>query len=100
MAGFCYQFLKSEQSTVMMFTEASRMRTTIELSKSVYQQSERIARMKGFSVEQLIVQALERELAVEPVASPNSRRVSLPLIPSKHPGSLDPSDFDFDDLLA
>lgn len=84
----------------MIFTEAFRMRTTIELSKSVYQQSERIARMKGFSVEQLIVQALERELAVGPVVSPSSRRVSLPLIPSKHPGTLDLGDFDFDDLLA
>jgi hypothetical protein len=83
----------------MKLKEASRMRTAIEISESVFQQSQHIARNKGFSVEQLIVRALERELADAPVASPNSKQVSLPLIASKHPGSLDLANFDFDDLL-
>jgi hypothetical protein len=76
------------------------MRTTIELPQSIYQLSEQMARKKGFSVEQLIVSALERELAVEPAASHSPKRMSLPLIPSKSPGSLNLADFDFDDLLA
>jgi hypothetical protein len=76
------------------------MRTTIELPESVYLRSEQIARKNGFSVEQLIVRALERELAVESAASQSTKRVNLPLIPSKSPGSLNLADFNFDDLLA
>jgi len=76
------------------------MRTTIELPESIYQQSEQIARRKGFSVEQLIVHALEKELAIEPSASQGSKQVNLPLVPSKSPGSLNLDDFNFDDLLA
>ena len=76
------------------------MRTTVKLPESVYQQSEELARKRGFSVEQLIVRVLERELAQEPAASPSPKRVTLPLITSKHPGSLDLANFDFDDLLT
>jgi predicted DNA-binding ribbon-helix-helix protein len=76
------------------------MRTTIDLPESVYQRSEQLARRRGFSVEQLIVRVLERELAHEPAAPSSSKKVSLPLISSKHPGSLDLANFDFDDLLS
>lgn len=76
------------------------MRTTIELPESVYRQSAEVARQRGFSVEELIVEVLERELAHESAARPDSRAVRLPLIASKRPGSLDLSDFDFDDLLT
>ena len=76
------------------------MRTTIELPESVYQRSEQLARRRGFSVEQFIVRVLERELAHEPIASSSSKKVSLPLIRSKRPGSLDLANFDFDDLLS
>jgi len=30
----------------------------------------------------------------------HSKRVTLPLVPSKEPGTLDLKDFNFDDLLA
>jgi hypothetical protein len=76
------------------------MRTTIELPESVYQRSEQLARRRGFSVEQFIVRVLERELAHEPAASSPTKKVSLPLISSKRPGSLDLANFDFDDLLS
>jgi hypothetical protein len=76
------------------------MRTTIELPESVYQRSEQLARRRGFSVEQFIVRVLERELAHEPAASSPAKKVSLPLISSKRPGSLDLANFDFDDLLS
>lgn len=76
------------------------MRTTIELPESVYRQSEQAARQKGFSVEQFIVRVLERELANGSAAAQGSKRVNLPLIASRHPGSLDPGNFDFDDLLV
>jgi hypothetical protein len=76
------------------------VRTVINLPESVYRLSQQIARKQGFSVEELIVRALERELAVEPAAPQNPKPLRLPLIASKRPGSLDLADFDFDDLLA
>jgi hypothetical protein len=76
------------------------MRTTVKLPESVYRQSEQAARQSGFSVEQFIVRMLERELAQGSASASNSKRVSLPLIVSKHPGTLDLANFDLDDLLA
>ncbi len=76
------------------------MRTTIELPESVYRQSEQAARQKGVSFEQFVAFILERELGERPASEPQSKRVRLPLIHSKHPGSLDLGSFDFDDLLA
>jgi hypothetical protein len=51
-------------------------------------------------MDELISEMLERELAEEaqPVMTPH--RVSLPIIRSRNPGTLDLSNFDFDDLLA
>lgn len=76
------------------------MRTTIELPESVYRQSEKIARQKGASVEQLFVQTLERVLEEEPSKLPGAKSITFPLLSSKCPGTLDLTDFNFDDLLA
>lgn len=76
------------------------MRTTIELPESIYRQGEQVARSKGVTVEEFIIQAFERELKAAPGAPSRSKRVTLPLIPSKEPGTLDLKDFNFDDLLA
>lgn len=76
------------------------MRTTIELPESVYQQSKRIARQKGYSIEQFVVQVLERALEAEPTALAGSKPVRFPLISSRHPGTLDLAHFNFDDLLT
>lgn len=76
------------------------MRTTIELPDSVYRQSAQIAHLKGYSVEELIVRTLERALEAEPSAPRQLKPVTFPLISSSQPGTLDLTDFDFDDLLA
>ncbi|HEX4810221.1 MAG TPA: hypothetical protein VH325_14875 [Bryobacteraceae bacterium] len=76
------------------------MQTTIQLPDEVYREGERIARAEGFTLEQLIVRTLEREFFQEKSASPARSRVILPLIHSKEPGTLDLSNFNFDDLLA
>lgn len=76
------------------------MRTTIELPESVYRQSAQIAHLKGFSVEELIVRTLERALETEQSTPRQSQPVTFPLIRSSQPGTLDLTDFDFDDLLA
>jgi hypothetical protein len=76
------------------------MRITIELRESVYKQTEQIARLKGYSVEQFVVHTLERALEAEPSPSRGSTLIKFPLISSDRPGTLDLTDFDFDDLLA
>ena len=76
------------------------MRTTIELPDSVYRKAENVARTQGVTIEEFIVLAFERELKAEPDAPSHSKRVTLPLVPSKEPGTMDLKDFNFDDLLA
>ena len=76
------------------------MRTTIELPEAVYRQAEKVARLQGVTIEEFIVRAFERELKSEPAPPSHPKRVTLPLIPSKEPGTLDLRDFNFDDLLA
>ncbi len=76
------------------------MRATIELPDSVYRKGEQIARTQGVTIEEFIIRAFERELGDEPDAPSHSKRVTLPLVPSNEPGSLDLKDFNFDDLLA
>jgi hypothetical protein len=76
------------------------MRTTIELPESVYRKGEEVARTQGVTIEEFILRTFERELKCQPEAPSPSRRVTLPLVPSKEPGTLDMKDFNFDDLLA
>jgi len=76
------------------------MRNTIELPGPIYRQGEQLARLRGVTVAELAIRALQRELlAAEPLPVVR-KRVSLPLVPSKEPGVLDLRDFDFDDLLC
>jgi len=76
------------------------MQNTVELPESIFRRTEEAARARGVGVDELISEMLERELANEaqPVMTPH--RVSLPIIHSRNPGTLDLSNFDFDDLLA
>lgn len=76
------------------------MRTTIELPDPVYRKGEQIARTQGVTLEEFIVRAFERELKGEPDIAAHAKRVTLPLVPSNEPGTLDLKDFNFDDLLA
>jgi len=76
------------------------MQTMIELPDSIYREGERIAHARGFTLEQFIVGVLEREVLHQNSPSHSQHRVSLPLIHSRQPGTLDLSNFDFDDLLA
>jgi len=76
------------------------MRTTIELPESVYRKAEKVAHRQGVTIEEFIVRAFERELRAEPISPSHPKRVTLPLIPSKEPGTLDLRDFNFDDLFA
>ena len=80
------------------------MQTTVNLPDSLYQKSEALAASRGATVEQFIVEAVQKEvqgnLGSGTSGSYGDREVELPVIHSRRPGSLDLSHFDFDDLLA
>ncbi len=80
------------------------MQTTVNLPDSLYEKSEALAASRGATVEQFIVEAVKKEvqgnLGSGTCASYGDSEVELPVIRSTRPGTLDLSNFDFDDLLA
>lgn len=79
------------------------MLTTVNLPYSLYKSSEALAASRGATVEQVIIEAVAKEVrgafGFEREGWGN-REVALPVIPSKEPGALDLARFDFDDLIA
>lgn len=62
------------------------MRTTIDIPDAMYRRLKARAAREGRTVKALILQGTERVLSsTEPVAG---RRVRLPLVPSRRPGTL------------
>jgi hypothetical protein len=80
------------------------MQTTVNLPDSLYQKSQALAASRGATVEQLIVEAVRKEVQANlgngDPGNRAARQVELPVVRSKHPGTLDLSNFDFDDLLT
>jgi len=79
------------------------MQTTVNLPDSLYQKSEALAASRGATVEQFIVEAVEKEVQGNAGSASGfygEREVELPVVRSRRPGTLDLSNFDFDDLLA
>lgn len=62
------------------------MRTTIDIPDVLYRRLKALAASEGRSAKSLILHAVEHALAAKAGAAP--RRVTLPLVPSKRPGSL------------
>jgi hypothetical protein len=63
------------------------MRTTIDIPDPLYRQLKSRAAREGCSVKQLILRGVEGELQVS--HKPRRRRITLPLIASKRPGTLE-----------
>ena len=77
------------------------MQTTINLPDALFEKSAAIAASRGATVEQLIVEAVAKEVeAHDPVSTCGTDEVNLPVLRSLRPGTLGLSGFDFDDLLA
>lgn len=78
------------------------MQTTVNPPDSLYEKSEALAASRGATVEQFIVEAVKKEIqdTIGSGASHGNREVELPVIRCRRPGTLDLSNFDFDDLLA
>ena len=75
------------------------MRTTVDLPDALYRRTKATAALRGSSVKNLIIHAVERE--VNEISPAKSKRTSLklPLIRSWKGPKLDLTNFDFDELL-
>ena len=69
------------------------MQTTVNLPDSLYQKSEELAASRGATVEQFIVEAVEKEvqenLGSGACGTSGDREIDLPIIRSSRPGTLD-----------
>ena len=76
------------------------MRTTIDLPDQLYRRTKSVAALRGSSLKDLIVRAVERE--VQDAAPRKKKRAAakLPQIRLTGGRKLDLSGFDFDDLLG
>ncbi len=63
------------------------MRTTIDLDDVLFKRSKAAAALKGITLKEFIAAALAHELEINKI-NLETRRVKLPLVPSKRPGSL------------
>jgi hypothetical protein len=63
------------------------MRTTVDIPDPLYRQLKSRAAREGCSVKQLILRGVEGEM--QAASKPRRKRISLPLIRSKKPGTLE-----------
>jgi hypothetical protein len=77
------------------------MRATIELPEPVFQILQARAEQRSSSIQAVILEAIEKEIAPRPARAQVQSRVSLPLIRSRRPGSLHSlTNAEIDDLLG
>jgi hypothetical protein len=88
------------------------MRTTIDMPDALYRKTKAIAALRGSSMKDLIVRAVEHEVRAAAAPAKHGRRpakspriiidpvTKFPLIQSKSGRTLDLTNFDFDDLLG
>ena len=77
------------------------MKATIELPEPVFQTLLALAEQQGSSLQAVILEAIKKEIAPGLMPDERRRRVSLPLVRSRHPGSLRSlTNADVDDILG
>lgn len=76
------------------------MRTTIDMPDALYRKTKAVAALRGASMKDVIIRAVEREVATKPALKAGKRRLQLPLIKSTSGRKIDLTNFDFDELLG
>ena len=78
------------------------MRTTIDLPDDLFRKTKAVAALRGSTMKELIIHAVERETAGVHGGKTKRRAgiFKLPAIRLKHGKKLDLTNFDFDDLLG
>jgi len=85
----------------MLLCEYVFMRTTIEIPDELFRRAKATAAMRGTSLKELVIQALEREFAKQrPEPKKGRPATKLPVMPWKGKKNLDLTNFNFDDLLS
>ena len=74
------------------------MRTTIDMPDTLFRKTKAVAALRGSSMKDLIIQAVEREVT-NPAPAAKRKRIELPLIKSWKGRKLDLTGFDFDELF-
>jgi hypothetical protein len=64
------------------------MRTTIDIPDPLFRRAKAAAAIEGTTLRTFVVDAITRRLEQQAGARPTRRRVRLPLVPSRRPGSL------------
>jgi hypothetical protein len=72
------------------------MRTTVDLPDPVFKRLKAVAALRGTSLKEIILHAVERELQAE---RPEKRKAKFPLVKSKEPGTLSLTNADIDEIL-
>lgn len=76
------------------------MRTTIDMPDALYRKTKAVAALRGSSMKDVILQAVEHELMNRRSTEGKPKYIKLPLIKGTTGRKLDLSDFNFDDLLG
>jgi metal-responsive CopG/Arc/MetJ family transcriptional regulator len=74
------------------------MRTTVDLPDPLFRELKALAARRGLSLKSVIRAAVEDEIRM--ANRKTGRNVKFPILPSRKPGSLKPSNADLEDLLA
>jgi hypothetical protein len=82
----------------MLLCEYVFIRTTVDLPDTLFRKTKATAALRGSTMKELIVRAIEKEVAERSSAQKTVPRVTLPLH-LKSGRKLDLTNFDFDDLL-
>jgi predicted DNA-binding ribbon-helix-helix protein len=75
------------------------MRTTVDLPDDVFRQLKSMAAQRGTSMKQLLRTAVEKELSTDHNHN-HEYRVTLPILDSKEPGTLNLTNADIEELLT
>jgi hypothetical protein len=74
------------------------VRTTVDLPDALFRRAKATAAVRGTSLKDLMIQAIERETQPAGPVPPAKRR-AFPLVHLKHKKTLDLAGFNFDDIL-
>ena len=74
------------------------MRTTLEIPDPVFRRLKATAALRGVSLKEFLLNAVEQEMAKKPSA--HDYTVAVPLIRSKRPGKRALTNAEIEDLLA
>lgn len=64
------------------------MRTTVDIPDQILRRAKAAAALEGKSLRMFLTNAVTHELQRSAIKKISRKRVSLPLVPSKHPGTL------------